>query len=69
MDQETLEQKGIRISNDKRMFFTQTKQNYFKQVKKIDMWKKMGKEEKAWVERQVQLNCWTLSGRNQTMDL
>ncbi len=51
MDQKTLEPRGIRIPNDKRMFFTPTKQSYSKHVEKIDMWKKMGEGEEGWARK------------------
>ncbi len=37
MDQKTLEQRRIRILNYKTMFFTPTKQDYSKQVEKINV--------------------------------
>jgi hypothetical protein len=51
MDYNILEQRGIRIPNDRRLFFTPTKQSYSKQVERIEMWKKMGKGEETWASK------------------
>ncbi len=51
MDQKTLEQRGIRIPNDRRIFFIPIKQNYLKQVERIKMWKKMEREKRLGLVR------------------
>jgi hypothetical protein len=51
MDQKTLEQRGISIPDDRRMFFTPTKQSYSKHVEKINMWKKMGEGKEGWASK------------------
>ncbi len=51
MDQKILEQRRIRIPNDRRLLFTPTEQNYSKQVERIEMWKKKGKGEEAWASK------------------
>ncbi len=51
MDQKTLKQRGIKNPDDKRMFFTLTKQNYSKHIEKKYIWKKMGEGEKAWANK------------------
>ncbi len=51
MDQKNAEQRGIRILNDIRMFFTPTKQIYSKYVERINMWKKMGEGERASISK------------------
>ncbi len=64
MDQKTLELRGIKISNEIRLFFTPTKQSYSKLVEKIETWKKMGKKKKLGLARQVQSYHWTSNGNN-----
>jgi hypothetical protein len=51
VDQKTLEQRGIRIPNVTRLFFTPTKQSYSKHVEIIKMWKNMGDSEQTWASK------------------
>jgi hypothetical protein len=51
MDEKTLEYRGIKILNERRLFFIPTKHNYSKHVERVEMWKKMGEGEEAWVSK------------------
>jgi hypothetical protein len=51
MDQKTSEERGIRIQDVTKLFFTLTKQSYSKHVERIEMWKKMGEGEQAWASK------------------
>jgi len=44
MDKKTLTQRGIKIPNENIYFFTPTKQSYFKQLQKMEMWEKKGEK-------------------------
>jgi hypothetical protein len=46
-----LAQRGIKIPNEDRYFFTPTKHSYSKQVERMEMWKKMGEKEKVWASK------------------
>lgn len=47
MDRQTLAKRGIKIPNENKYFFTLIKQNYYKQVKRLEVWKQMGNIEKV----------------------
>ncbi len=51
MDEKILEYRGIKILNERKLFFIPTKQNYSKHVERIEMWKKTGEREEAWVSK------------------
>jgi len=44
MDKKTLTQRGIKIPNENIYFFTPTKQSYFKQLQKMEMWENKGEK-------------------------
>ncbi len=44
MDKKTSTQRRIKIPNENIYFFTPTKQSYFKQLQKMEMWEKKGEK-------------------------
>jgi hypothetical protein len=50
------------------MFFIPTKHNYFKQVEILEVWKKMGEKEEAWVNKVGLLTLLTIEWKELNHD-